>query len=215
MEGDLARLPDILELARAHDAIVIVDDSHGTGVMGKTGRGVAEHFGAARRDRRHHQHAGQGAGRRGRRLRRRQRSGLRRAGPALAPAALLERAAADGRLQRPARGRGPWQQNPSSSSGSAPTRATSASGSTRPASARWRARRRSSRSSSATRRSRSEISERLLEEGVFVTGFGYPVVPEGTARIRVQMSAALEPEHLDRAVSAFEKVGQEAGLLVA
>jgi glycine C-acetyltransferase len=48
-----------------------------------------------------------------------------------------------------------------------------------------------------------------------VTGFGYPVVPEGTARIRVQMSAALEPEHLERALAAFEKVGHEAGLLVA
>ena len=45
MEGDLAKLPDILELARAHDAVVVVDDSHGVGVVGKTGRGVAEHFG--------------------------------------------------------------------------------------------------------------------------------------------------------------------------
>src|SRR5437667_10462069 len=45
MEGDLARLPEIVELARAHNAVVIVDDSHGTGVMGETGRGVAEHFG--------------------------------------------------------------------------------------------------------------------------------------------------------------------------
>src|SRR5260370_12652816 len=45
MEGDLAKLPDILELARAHDAIVVVDDSHGVGVMGETGRGVAEHYG--------------------------------------------------------------------------------------------------------------------------------------------------------------------------
>src|SRR5262249_20955395 len=45
MEGDLARLPEIVELARAHEATVIVDDSHGTGVMGATGRGVAEHFG--------------------------------------------------------------------------------------------------------------------------------------------------------------------------
>ena len=44
------------------------------------------------------------------------------------------------------------------------------------------------------------FSERLLDEGVFVTGFGFPVVPEGTARIRVQMSAALEPEHLERAL---------------
>ena len=47
---------------------------------------------------------------------------------------------------------------------------------------------------------------RLLDEGVFVTGFGFPVVPEGTARVRVQMSAALEPEHLERAIAAFERV---------
>jgi len=53
-----------------------------------------------------------------------------------------------------------------------------------------------------------ELSERLLDEGVFVTGFGYPVVPEGTARIRVQMSAALEPAHLERAIEAFRSVGR-------
>ena len=45
MEGDLAKLPEIVELARAHDAVVIVDDSHGVGVLGETGRGVVEHFG--------------------------------------------------------------------------------------------------------------------------------------------------------------------------
>jgi glycine C-acetyltransferase len=50
------------------------------------------------------------------------------------------------------------------------------------------------------------LSERLLDEGVFVTGFGYPVVPEGSARVRVQMSAALEPEHLERAIEAFRRV---------
>ena len=50
------------------------------------------------------------------------------------------------------------------------------------------------------------LSERLLDEGVFVTGFGYPVVPEGAARVRVQMSAALEPEHLERAIEAFRRV---------
>jgi glycine C-acetyltransferase len=47
MEGDLARLPDIVELARVHDAVVIVDDSHGVGVLGATGRGTPEHFGLA------------------------------------------------------------------------------------------------------------------------------------------------------------------------
>jgi glycine C-acetyltransferase len=51
------------------------------------------------------------------------------------------------------------------------------------------------------------LSSRLLDEGVFVTGFGFPVVPEGTARVRVQMSAALVREHLERAIDAFRRVG--------
>jgi glycine C-acetyltransferase len=49
----------------------------------------------------------------------------------------------------------------------------------------------------------------LLKEGVYVVGFSYPVVPEGQARIRVQMSAAHTREQLERAVAAFEKVGRE------
>jgi glycine C-acetyltransferase len=49
-------------------------------------------------------------------------------------------------------------------------------------------------------------SKRLLELGVFVIGFGYPVVPEGTARLRVQISAAHRKEHLDRALDAFSKL---------
>ena len=57
------------------------------------------------------------------------------------------------------------------------------------------------------------MSERLLDEGVFVTGFGFPVVPEGAARIRVQMSAALEEEHLERALETFGRVGRELGLV--
>ena len=56
---------------------------------------------------------------------------------------------------------------------------------------------------------------RSLDRGVFVTGFGYPVVPEGTARIRVQMSAALEQVHLERALEAFVEVGRAAGLVTA
>ena len=58
-----------------------------------------------------------------------------------------------------------------------------------------------------------ELSERLLQHGVFVTGFGYPVVPEGTARVRVQMSAALEPMHLERALAAFVEVGRDTGIV--
>ncbi len=57
------------------------------------------------------------------------------------------------------------------------------------------------------------MSARLLEEGVYAVGFFYPVVPQGKARIRTQMSAALDKEHLDKAISAFAKVGRELGVI--
>ena len=57
------------------------------------------------------------------------------------------------------------------------------------------------------------ISEALLERGVFAIGFGYPVVPEGTARVRVQLSAALSDGQIDRAVAVFAEVASERGLL--
>lgn len=58
-----------------------------------------------------------------------------------------------------------------------------------------------------------EFAAKLLNEGIYVTGFSYPVVPKGVARIRVQLSAAHKTEHLDRAVRAFEKIGKELGVL--
>jgi glycine C-acetyltransferase len=58
-----------------------------------------------------------------------------------------------------------------------------------------------------------EVSKRLLEEGIYVVGFYYPVVPKDQARIRVQISAGHEPEQLDRCVDAFVKVGKELGVL--
>ena len=56
-------------------------------------------------------------------------------------------------------------------------------------------------------------ANRLLEEGIYVTGFCYPVVPKGEARIRVQLSAAHTTEQLDRCIAAFIKVGKELGVL--
>jgi glycine C-acetyltransferase len=53
----------------------------------------------------------------------------------------------------------------------------------------------------------------LLEEGIYVTGFFYPVVPKGQARIRVQISAAHDRQHLDKAIAAFTKVGKELGMI--
>lgn len=58
-----------------------------------------------------------------------------------------------------------------------------------------------------------EMAARLLDEGIYVIGFYYPVVPKGLARIRVQLSAAHKQEHLDKAIRAFTKVGQELGVL--
>jgi len=62
-------------------------------------------------------------------------------------------------------------------------------------------------------RAATELARELLEEGIYVTGFSFPVVPKGEARIRVQLSAGHTPQHVDRAVSAFEKVARRRGLL--
>lgn len=58
-----------------------------------------------------------------------------------------------------------------------------------------------------------KFAARMQDEGIFVTGFYYPVVPKGQARIRVQISAAHEKEHLDRCINAFVKIGQELGVI--
>jgi glycine C-acetyltransferase len=58
-----------------------------------------------------------------------------------------------------------------------------------------------------------DFAAKLLNEGIYVIGFYYPVVPKGQARIRVQLSAAHEKEHLDKALKAFGKIGKELGVL--
>jgi glycine C-acetyltransferase len=58
-----------------------------------------------------------------------------------------------------------------------------------------------------------DFAARLLKEGIYVIGFYFPVVPKGQARIRVQLSAAHEKEHLDKAIKAFEKIGRELEVL--
>ena len=58
-----------------------------------------------------------------------------------------------------------------------------------------------------------EMATRLLDEGIYVIGFYYPVVPQGQARIRVQISAAHQRAHLDKCIAAFTKVGKELGVI--
>ena len=57
------------------------------------------------------------------------------------------------------------------------------------------------------------LAEKLLAKGIYVIAFSYPVVPEGQARIRVQISAAHEREHLDKCIAAFVEVGKEMGII--
>src|SRR5579862_4843977 len=208
MEGDLAKLPDILELAREHDAVVIVDDSHGVGVVGDTGRGVAEHFGVLGE-------VDVMTGTLGKAL-----GGAaggyvasseevcdllaQRSRPQLFSNALPPTVAAAVRVMRAhpelvtkLHENTRWFRAALKDEGFSPLDGEAAIipiivGETARA---------------------IELSAKLLDRGVFVTGFGFPVVPEGTARIRVQMSAALEREHLERALAAFIEVGRESGLL--
>lgn len=59
----------------------------------------------------------------------------------------------------------------------------------------------------------NEMAMRMLDRGIYVVGFSYPVVPKGQARIRVQLSAAHTPQQLDEAVTAFAEVGKELGVI--
>ena len=212
MEGDLARLPELVALTRAHEATLVVDDSHGVGVLGEGGRGTAEHYGLLGE-------IDVVTGTLGKAL------GGAAGGYVAASAEVCELLAQRSRPQL-------------FSNALPPTVACSALRAvellrTEPQLVE--------RLHANTARFRAQLvdagfhpipgdaaiipivlgetavairfSERLLERGVFVTGFGHPVVPEGTARVRVQMSAALTDDQLDRALEGFVAVGREFGVI--
>jgi len=212
MEGSIAPLPDLVELCRRHNAVLVVDDSHATGVLGAHGRGTAEHYGLVGEVDIITSTLGKALG-----------------GAAGGFVAASEEVC-DILAQR--------SRPQLFSNALPPTVACSALEAVRVL-RREPGLVSKLRASTATFRDRLrelgfkpldgegaivpiivgetafaiEFSRRLLEAGVFVTGFGFPVVPEGTARVRVQMSAAIEPEHIERALEAFEKVGRELGLI--
>jgi len=212
MEGDIARLPDILALAKRYDAIVAVDDSHATGVLGKTGRGTAEHFGVLGSVDIITSTLGKALG---------GAAGGFTAGPA---------ALADYLTQR--------SRPQLFSNALPPTVAASALAAVRFLEAHPERVARLHQHAAYFRDQLQALgftplpgetpivpvilgetakairmSDRLLDLGVFVTGFGYPVVPQGHARVRCQVSAAHTREDLDFALQAFAKVGKELKLI--
>ncbi len=212
MDGDIAKLDEIVALARRHDAFVMVDDSHATGFVGKTGRGAAEHCGVEGEIDIITSTLGKALGgasggfTTGRPeiidlLRQRSRPYLfsNTLPPPLVAAGirvfellsetteLRDKLETNARTFREAMTGVGFDIRP----GEHPIVPIML----------YDARR------------AQEMASRLLDEGIYVIGFFYPVVPKEQARIRVQISAAHEKEHLDRAVAAFTRIGRELGVI--
>ena len=212
MEGSIAPLPDLVELCRRHEAVLMVDDSHATGVLGERGRGTAEHFGLVGEIDIITSTLGKALG---------GAAGGFVAGSAAVCDYLTQRA-------RPQL----------FSNALPPTVAASALASVEFLEAHPE-RVATLRANAGYFRERLlelgfkplpgqtpiipvilgetaaaiRMSEMLLAEGVFVTGFGFPVVPQGQARVRCQVSAAHTREDLDQALAAFRKVGRQLQLI--
>jgi glycine C-acetyltransferase len=212
MEGDIARLPEIVTLARKYNASIILDDSHGVGVMGKHGRGTAEHFGVE-------EQIDIVTGTLGKAL------GGAAGGYVAGSHALIEY------LQQVSR--------PQLFSNALP--ATIAASAMKAIEILEREPERVARLHAITHTMREglkkrgfkphegesaiipiivgdtafaiRMSQELLKNGIFVTGFGYPVVPEGAARLRLQMCASLTDQQIESALATFEKVGKALGVI--
>jgi glycine C-acetyltransferase len=212
MEGSICKLPEILELAEDYDAIVAVDDSHGTGVLGANGRGTAEHFGVLGEVDIITSTLGKALG---------GAAGGFVAGPASLCDLLTQRS-------RPQL----------FSNALPPTVAASALGAISQLEHHPELVKKLHDNTRYFRGAISEagfkplpgetpivpiivgetataikMSDMLLDEGVFVTGFGFPVVPQGQARVRCQLSAAHSRDDLDQAISAFKTVGTKLGII--
>jgi glycine C-acetyltransferase len=212
MEGSIAKLPDILQLAREHDAVVVMDDSHATGVLGETGRGTAEHFGVMGEVDVITSTLGKALG---------GAAGGFIAGPA---------AVCDMMTQR--------SRPQLFSNALPPTVAASSLAAIRFTEAHPERVRQLRENSKYFRAAIQEagfkplpgetpivpiivgetalairLSELMLAEGVFVTGFGFPVVPKGEARVRCQVSATHTRDDLNRVVETFKRVGKTVGIL--
>jgi len=217
MDGDVAPLKEICDLADRHRALVLVDDSHATGFMGKTGRGTPEHCGVGGRVDILTTTFGKALGgasggciaaRKEIVDLLRQRSRPYLFSNTLAPVVVGATLRALDLLSRGTELRDRLESN---------TRAFRQ----RMAEAGFEIRPgvhpivpiMFSRFAPDDAPLAQRFARALLDEGVYVKGFFFPVVPRGLSRIRVQLSAAHTPAHIDRAVAAFTKVGRSLGVL--
>ncbi len=212
MEGSIAKLPDLAAICRKHDAVLVVDDSHATGVLGATGRGTAEHFGMVGEIDIITSTLGKALG------------GAAGGFVASTPAVcdfLTQRA-------RPQLFSNALPPTVAASSLASieyleqhPERVTRLRESANYFRAQLQERGFSPLPGETPivpvilgeTAKAIEMSRLLLAEGVFVTGFGYPVVPQGQARIRCQVSAAHTREDLDQALEAITRTGRRLGLV--
>ena len=212
MDGNVAPMDKICELAEKYDALVMVDESHSAGVVGKTGRGVAEEFNLYGRIDIHTGTLGKSFGgavggfTTGRQeiidlLRQRSRPYLfsNSLPPMICGAGieLFKMLEESDELHTKQQDNVRYFREKMLAAGfdCKPTQSAILAVMLYDAPLS------------------QKFAARMAEEGIFVTGFYYPVVPKGQARIRVQISAAHEKAHLDKAISAFIKVGKEVGVL--
>ncbi len=212
MDGDIAPLDTICDIAEEFGALVMVDESHATGFVGKTGRGSLEHCGVM--DRVHVVTGTFGKALGGASggftaakkeivelLRQRSRPYL--FSNTLAPAVAAASLAAIGMLSASTERRDRLETNTQRFR----AKMTAAGFDIRPGVHPI------APVMLGDARLASQMADKLLERGIYVIGFSFPVVPKGQARIRVQLSAAHTTEQIDRAVDAFVAVGRELGVL--
>ena len=212
MDGTLANLPAICDLAEKYDAMVMVDDSHAVGFMGQTGRGTPEHFGVMDRIDILTGTLGKALGGASggftaasapivEWLRQRSRPYLfsNTLAPVIAKTSIsvIERLEQSSELSKKLKRNAAFFRSGLQSlnfkliPGEHPIIPVMLGDAILA----------------------GRMAQRLLEEGIYAVGFSFPVVPKGLARIRTQLSAAHELHHLDKALVAFEKVGRELGVI--
>ncbi|MCH7497207.1 MAG: glycine C-acetyltransferase [Candidatus Marinimicrobia bacterium] len=212
MDGDVARLADICDLAERYDALVMVDDSHATGFFGPTGRGTPEQCGVMGRVDIITSTLGKALGgasggfTAGRQtiidlLRQRSRPYL--FSNTLAPAIVSAGIACLDMLSGTTALRDRLAENTATFREQLSAAGFDITPGEHPIVPLML----------GEAKLAQDMAAAMLEEGIYVIGFFYPVVPKGTARIRVQISAAHTQAHLDRAVAAFVKVGKKFGVV--